>query len=83
MSTYSTASEASALAQSVDEGAALTGHSLSLPSSFSWSLFANLPAEAWMRSGVASENRFTVRAMAFIVAGHVEHHVRILRERYL
>jgi hypothetical protein len=47
------------------------------------SLFANLPAEAWMRSGVASENRFTVRAMAFIVAGHVEHHVRILRERYL
>jgi hypothetical protein len=47
------------------------------------SLFANLPPEAWMRSGIASDNRFTVRVMAFIVAGHVTHHLRILRERYL
>jgi hypothetical protein len=47
------------------------------------SLFANLPAEAWMRSGIASDNPFTVRAMAFIIAGHAEHHLRILRERYL
>jgi len=36
-----------------------------------------------MRTGVASDNSFTVRAMAFIIAGHVAHHVRILRERYL
>ena len=47
------------------------------------SLFRNLPSEAWMRSGIASNNRFTVRAMAFITAGHVEHHLKILRERYL
>src|SRR5580658_6688148 len=47
------------------------------------SLFRNMPAEGWMRSGVASDNPFTVRAMAFIIAGHVEHHIRILRERYL
>ena len=47
------------------------------------SLFQNMPAEAWDRTGVASGNRFTVRAMAFITAGHVEHHLRILRERYL
>jgi soluble lytic murein transglycosylase-like protein len=47
------------------------------------SLFRNLPPEAWMRTGVASDNSFTVRAMAFIIAGHVAHHVRILRERYL
>ncbi len=46
------------------------------------SLFRNLPPEAWMRSGIASDNRFTVRAMAFIIAGHVAHHVAILRERY-
>lgn len=46
------------------------------------SLFENLPPEAWMRSGIASEKRFTVRAMAFIVAGHVAHHLAILRERY-
>lgn len=47
------------------------------------SLFRNLPSEAWARTGIASDNPFTVRAMAFIVAGHVTHHLAILRERYL
>jgi hypothetical protein len=47
------------------------------------SLFHNMPQEAWMRSGIASDNLFTVRAMAFIIAGHVAHHLAILRERYL
>jgi uncharacterized damage-inducible protein DinB len=47
------------------------------------SLFENLPAEAWMRSGIASDHLFTVRALAFIIAGHVTHHCRIVRERYL
>lgn len=45
--------------------------------------FRNLPADAWMRSGIASDNPFTVRALAFITAGHASHHVAILRERYL
>ncbi len=47
------------------------------------SLFRNLPADAWTRRGVASGNTFSVRALAFITAGHVAHHERILRERYL
>jgi len=47
------------------------------------SLFRNLPLDAWMRSGVASGNLFTVRALTFIIPGHVAHHVKILRERYL
>ncbi|HTM35170.1 MAG TPA: DinB family protein [Terriglobales bacterium] len=47
------------------------------------SLLKNVPEEAWMRTGIASNNRFTVRAMAFIAAGHVEHHLKVLRERYL
>lgn len=46
------------------------------------SLFANLPEEAWSRAGIASGNPFTVRALAYIIPGHVAHHVRILRERY-
>jgi hypothetical protein len=46
------------------------------------SLFRNLPPNAWMRTGIASDNSFTVRAMAFIIAGHVTHHMTILRERY-
>jgi hypothetical protein len=47
------------------------------------SLFRGMPAQAWMRSGIASDNRFTVRAMAFIIGGHLEHHAAILRQRYL
>ncbi len=47
------------------------------------SLFRNLPPETWQRSGIASDNRFTVRALAFIIAGHLTHHTNILRERYL
>jgi hypothetical protein len=44
--------------------------------------FANLPGEAWGRRGIASDNPFTVRALAYLCAGHVTHHVKILRERY-
>lgn len=45
-------------------------------------LFRNMPPDGWMRSGIASDNRFTVRAVAFIIAGHLTHHLTILRERY-
>lgn len=45
--------------------------------------FRNLPAEAWMRSGIASGNPFTVRAIAYILAGHLSHHLAVLQERYL
>lgn len=47
------------------------------------SFFTNLPKDAWSRSGIASDNRFTVRALAYIVPGHADHHLAILRERYL
>ena len=47
------------------------------------SFFQNLPADAWARRGIASDNPFTVRALAYLAAGHVTHHIRILRERYL
>ncbi len=47
------------------------------------SLFRNLPSEAWSRRGIASDNPVTVRALAFIIAGHVSHHIAILQERYL
>jgi hypothetical protein len=43
----------------------------------------SLPETAWDRSGIASDARFTVRALAYIAAGHVEHHLAIVRARYL
>ena len=45
--------------------------------------FKNLPVDAWMRRGVASDNPFTVRALAFLAAGHVAHHMAIVNEKYL
>lgn len=45
--------------------------------------FRGLPPAAWDRRGLASDNPFTVRALAYLTAGHAIHHNRILRERYL
>ncbi len=45
--------------------------------------FKNLTDEAWLRTGSASENPVSVRALAFIMAGHIRHHLNILNERYL
>jgi hypothetical protein len=47
------------------------------------SFFRNLPAEAWTRRGTASGNPFTVHALAYLAAGHVTHHMAIVRQRYL
>lgn len=49
----------------------------------SLSLFRSLSDEAWLRRGIASNNSVSVRALAFIIAGHELHHRRILEERYL
>ena len=38
---------------------------------------------AWRRRGVASGCEFTVRSLAWIIAGHSRHHRRVLAERYL
>jgi hypothetical protein len=46
-------------------------------------LFGSMPAAAWSRTGIASGNPFTVRSLAYLIPGHVEHHMRILRERYV
>ena len=47
------------------------------------SLFRNLEEPAWTRRGVANKNEVTVRALAFIIAGHELHHRRIIEEKYL
>ena len=47
------------------------------------SLFRNLDEVAWTRRGKASENEVTVRALAYIIAGHELHHRRIVEEKYL
>lgn len=46
-------------------------------------LFKHLDENAWRRTGTANENSVTVRALAYIIAGHERHHCNILRDRYL
>jgi hypothetical protein len=46
-------------------------------------LFKHLDGEAWMRKGLANESEVSVRALAYIIAGHELHHREILRDRYL
>lgn len=50
--------------------------------SASLALFRSFKEEAWSRRGVASQKEVTVRALAFITAGHQIHHRLILEERY-
>ena len=47
------------------------------------SLFRNLDEAAWTRRGIANKNEVTVRALAYIIAGHELHHRRIIEEKYL
>ncbi|MCA9033761.1 MAG: DinB family protein [Planctomycetaceae bacterium] len=44
-------------------------------------LLKNLPDDAWRRMGTMSETPVSVRALAYILAGHVRHHDAILRKR--
>ncbi len=46
-------------------------------------LFKNLTDEAWLQTGTASDSPVSVRAIAYIMAGHISHHLKILNERYL
>jgi uncharacterized damage-inducible protein DinB len=68
-------SEAATLAQLREEFEAVRRASICL--------FRGFREEDWARSGVASNARITVRALAHVVAGHELHHRRILADRYL
>lgn len=45
-------------------------------------LFRNLRDDDWIRRGVANKNEVSVRALAYIIAGHELHHRKILQEKY-
>jgi hypothetical protein len=45
--------------------------------------FENMDEAAAGRSGTANGRQVSARALVWITAGHTEHHLRILRERYL
>lgn len=46
-------------------------------------LLASFREVDWGRSGISNEASLSVRAIGYILVGHVVHHLEILRERYL
>ncbi|MFF2449500.1 DinB family protein [Neobacillus sp. NPDC058068] len=46
-------------------------------------LIQNMPDEAWAKRGIANETDITSQAIAYIIAGHAIHHLKIIHERYL
>lgn len=67
-------SDARALADLIDELRAVREATVRL--------FASLPDKAWGRRGIVNGREVSVRALAFITAGHARHHLAVLRERY-
>ncbi len=45
-------------------------------------LFESLPEGAWQARGTANNKPVSVRALAWIAAGHEVHHLAVLKERY-
>jgi hypothetical protein len=46
-------------------------------------LFRHLDEQAWTRTGTANNAEISVRALAYLIAGHELHHREILSTRYL
>ncbi len=46
-------------------------------------LFDSFDEEIMVRAGTAADCPFTVRSMLFVLAGHAQHHLEVLRGHYL
>lgn len=46
-------------------------------------MFTNLPVDSFEIMGVASDSEISVRALLYIIVGHLEHHKTIMNDRYL
>lgn len=46
-------------------------------------LFKSFSEDVFLRIGVASNNKMSVRALGYLFSGHQKHHFNIIKERYL
>ncbi len=46
-------------------------------------LAQGVPADTWTRRGTASNAEISARALIYVIVGHLTHHARVLKERYL
>jgi len=45
-------------------------------------LFEQFPDSAWERTGISNQKKISVRALAYIIAGHERHHMKVLSQLY-
>jgi hypothetical protein len=45
-------------------------------------MLGDLDDTAWLRVGTANSHPVSVRALAFVLVGHVRHHLAVLAEHY-
>jgi len=57
-------------------------HELTLVRKANLAMLRHLDDEAWLLIGTANGNSVSVRALAYIMVGHVRHHLDILADRY-
>jgi DinB superfamily len=58
-------------------------HEYSLVRAGTIALFESLAPDAWLRRGTVAGYTASVRGLAFHIAGHELHHLRVVKERYL
>lgn len=46
-------------------------------------MFKNFSSEMWLNIGTANEKLISVRAIAFILAGHLLHHLKVIEQKYM
>ena len=46
-------------------------------------LFRHLPPAGWARQGIANDQPISVRALAYVIAGHTRHHLEVVEARCL
>jgi hypothetical protein len=45
-------------------------------------MFRNFDDEMWLRKGTVDDKNISVRAIAYLMAGHTEHHINVLKDHY-
>lgn len=47
-----------------------------------FSLLKTISEEAWSRKGIANNNEISARALAYVIAGHAQHHLVVIQQKY-
>ncbi|MCY9695501.1 DinB family protein [Paenibacillus alginolyticus] len=47
-----------------------------------FTLLKTISEAAWLRKGIANNNEISARALAFVIAGHAQHHLGVIQQKY-